>query len=391
MHATAGALVVGGAAATRAASGAPLGGGAPRLMAPRAASPLIVALLAARVGGNPFCPPSAVPHPPASALPVARTAFGFLVRNGAGYLKTNLCRIQALGRVMGEYRISYTENDSKDHTRAILDAFERDDPYIRGEQRDTGGADSHNICPSDDYNCNARVAIIARLRNRVLDMMLAWAEAQFLMMLDLDFIDFSEHQFWTLYTIKHEKNADGVFPMSVTDTHCHCPYDTGAVGPYERIEQISAWCQVSEAKRDCGSPSRPFTSLHFTSHFTSLHSTPLHSTSLHFTHFISGHGGRLGILRLRVVRRQRGAAHGGALQPNRRGGHRAPPLQPVPPPQVRHALLPPDLRRRLVRGQVGRLRAQLRLVPVHAALAAAALDHHSLPTALRAGADGHGA
>ena len=184
-----------------------------------------------------------VQKPPRAGV-TDRTAFGFLVRNGESYLQHNLCRILLLARETGDYRIVYYENDSTDSTRAVLHQFESLDSRISGVQDDTGKRDSHEMCSADEYNCNQRTRLLSRMRQKVLELMLSWAECQFMMMLDLDFVDFSNDGFWTLYQILHARRADASFGMSVAG-NCNCPYDIGAVKPREKLWDITG-CQTTQ-------------------------------------------------------------------------------------------------------------------------------------------------
>lgn len=127
-----------------------------------------------------------------------------LVRNGAAYLRGNfhLLKTHVFSRCH-DWRLFYVENDSCDDTRHILTQMEAENGgKVKGSMLTLRREDSHAMCPMQIFNCSKRILMLASLRQRVLDMVLAWKPAKIYVNLDMDFdpSDFQPDHFWQMYT-----------------------------------------------------------------------------------------------------------------------------------------------------------------------------------------------
>ena len=130
-----------------------------------------------------------MPHDaPGTSLPQI-AAFTFLVRDAADFLEANARAVSSIGRThFREHRLFYVENDSADGTRAILRRLERELP-LSGVMLNVSAERSTALCPPtpEQMNCAARRALLARLRQRALELALAWPAWDVLVSVDLDF------------------------------------------------------------------------------------------------------------------------------------------------------------------------------------------------------------
>ena len=173
---------------------------------------------------------------------------GFLVRDGASYLKTNVLAIEGLVQGMREYRIEYVENDSVDATRRILNALEARDARFRGIRLDGLGNHSTALCAPNTPNCAKRTSLLASLRQRLLTRMLRFS-SDLLLMIDIDFASFSFHDAWHLFRDMNDSpSLEAVFGMSVVRGSCLLGYDTGAIGDAWTREYETTMASISACR-----------------------------------------------------------------------------------------------------------------------------------------------
>ena len=166
-------------------------------------------------------------------------AFCFIVKDGDKYLEKNLMKIINFGDLyLDNYRIYYVENDSVDKTNEILDKFEKKYKNINGKHLKLDGKHSTDLCNKfDERNCSNRTRRLAFIRNQVLNKVKQWKECNYMIMLDLDFIDFDMKELHNMFnTIKNSKNINGVFGMSISNKGFF--YDVGAVKPSYKLIKI---------------------------------------------------------------------------------------------------------------------------------------------------------
>lgn len=166
-------------------------------------------------------------------------AFCFIVKDGDKYLEKNLMKIIQFGdSYLDNYRIYYVENDSVDKTNEILDNFKKKYKNIYGQHLKLDGKHSTQLCNKlDERNCSNRTKRIAFIRNKVLDKVKKWKECNYMIMLDLDFIDFDMKEFHNMFNIiKKSKNINGIFGMSISNKGFF--YDVGAVKPSYKLIEI---------------------------------------------------------------------------------------------------------------------------------------------------------
>jgi hypothetical protein len=178
---------------------------------------------------------------------MSKVAFCFIVKDGRKYLKKNLNKIINLGNTyFDEYRIYYAENDSTDGTIEILQTFKNKYDNIHGTHLKIDGLHSTKLCENDtNFNCSKRTRRLAYLRNIVLNEAKKWNDCNYLIMLDLDFVDFDQKQFIKMFNIiNNNPNFDGIFGMSVNQDNY--PYDVGAITPSNKIYFIL--CEIKLVK-----------------------------------------------------------------------------------------------------------------------------------------------
>lgn len=166
-------------------------------------------------------------------------AFCFIVKDGDKYLEKNLMKIINFGDLyLDNYRIYYVENDSVDKTNEILDKFKKKYKNIYGQHLKLDGKHSTQLCNKlDERNCSNRTRRLAFIRNQVLNKVKQWKECNYMIMLDLDFIDFDMKELHNMFnTIKNSKNINGVFGMSISNKGFF--YDVGAVKPSYKLIKI---------------------------------------------------------------------------------------------------------------------------------------------------------
>ena len=165
-------------------------------------------------------------------------AFCFIVKDGDKYLEKNLMKIIQFGDLyLDNCRIYYIENDSVDKTNEILDKFKKKYKNIYGQHLKLDGKHSTELCKNDEINCSNRTRRLAFIRNQVLNQAKQWKECKYMIMLDLDFIDFDMKELHNMFnTIKNSKNINGVFGMSISNKGFF--YDVGAVKPSYKLIKI---------------------------------------------------------------------------------------------------------------------------------------------------------
>ena len=166
-------------------------------------------------------------------------AFCFIVKDGDKYLEKNLTKIIQFGDLyLDNYRIYYVENDSVDKTNYILENFKKKYKNIYGKHLKLDGKHSTDLCNKfDERNCSNRTRRLAFIRNQVLNQVKEWKECKYMIMLDLDFIDFDMKELHNMFNIiKNSKNINGVFGMSISDTGCI--YDVSPIKPSHKLIEI---------------------------------------------------------------------------------------------------------------------------------------------------------
>lgn len=147
-------------------------------------------------------------------------AFCFIVKDGDKYLEKNLMKIIQFGDLyLDNYRIYYVENDSVDKTNEILDKFKKKYKNIYGEHLKLDGKHSTELCNKfNERNCSNRTRRLAFIRNQVLNQAKNWKECNYMIMLDLDFIDFDMKELYNMFNIiKNDKRINGIFGMSISN------------------------------------------------------------------------------------------------------------------------------------------------------------------------------
>lgn len=161
-------------------------------------------------------------------------AMGFMVRDVEPYLERNMKAIFHLGRAFGSFRLFFVENDSRDRTRELLRSYMAAHPRVlSGEfMGNISRAYSVALCPISRRNCEQRIRLLARLRQRVFD--LAWAKPGWdaLVMLDFDFAGFARSEFLQMFVLGMRLNASAVVGVSMTlNKYKHCwQYDRTLLG-----------------------------------------------------------------------------------------------------------------------------------------------------------------
>ena len=186
--------------------------------------------------------------PENEAKRVARStgiAFGFLVRDGMHFLERNLLFVMQLGSLFARHWVLFVENDSVDGTKALLADYQRRHSQVQGDMlngvaRNTSVA----LCPQSSRNCQVRIALLAQLRQRVYDRALALQGWDVFVMLDIDFLAFSQPDFLQMHYLGRRLNASGVVGQSMyRNSRNHCAaYDLSALVPSTALNLIKANC-----------------------------------------------------------------------------------------------------------------------------------------------------
>ena len=166
-------------------------------------------------------------------------SFCFIIKDGDKYLQKNLEKIINTANLFcNEYKIFYCENDSIDNTKEILQQFKSKYKNIYGEHLTLDGIHSSELCAQEDFfNCALRCRRLAYLRNNVLNKAKEWKVCNYIIMLDLDFIDFDQTEFINMFNLlKKNNNINGIFGMSVNKNNKL--YDGGAVESYLNLFYI---------------------------------------------------------------------------------------------------------------------------------------------------------
>ena len=162
-----------------------------------------------------------------------RIAFALLIRDAARFIETSVEKLVELGAAFRERRIYYVENDSTDETRAILARLTaRHDGILHGAMLDNvSAASSLYLCPFKVMNCKQRTSLLGRLRQRVLDMALAWREADAVVVVDADFTTVSVPDFVRAFATGARHKAAAVFARSVylSSLGWEATYDVSAI------------------------------------------------------------------------------------------------------------------------------------------------------------------
>ena len=159
-----------------------------------------------------------------------KIAFIFIVKDGEEYLRRNINSIKKFNQ-----DIYAVENNSVDNTKQIL----LQSNLTKVIFLDLDDKHSTELCSTDEeYNCNKRTRRLAYLRQRGLDaVMNSGIEYDYVCMLDLDFYSFNYKQLLGMFThMEKDRGIDGMFGMS--HSPLGVPYDTGAIEPKSKTEEI---------------------------------------------------------------------------------------------------------------------------------------------------------
>ena len=168
---------------------------------------------------------------------MSNVSFCFIIKDGEDYIEKNLKKIIDFGNsYFNEYRIYYAENDSKDNTVKILENFKHNYSNIYGTHLKLDGLHSTELCKKNEINCSNRTRRLAYLRNITLNQAKKWNKCDYLIMLDIDFIDFNEFELKKMFDhINTNHTINGIFGMSKS---YNIPYDVGAVKPAYKMINI---------------------------------------------------------------------------------------------------------------------------------------------------------
>ena len=191
--------------------------------------------LASERGANVWCQAR-----PDDSCTRGRVAFCFIVMNGMEYLRENLEVLKRIAEACGGV-IYYLENDSTDGTKEFLSEIaDAKGSNVFGESISLDGKQSTELCTSSGvYNCTRRTRRLAKLRQRVLDMVLGETRFDFqtVVMMDMDFNHLSVQGAITAIMHSQSRGTDGLFGMSY-HYESGAPYDTGAVKPPSALHKI---------------------------------------------------------------------------------------------------------------------------------------------------------
>lgn len=154
----------------------------------------------------------------------------FLVRDGDKYLEKNLTKmIDFLHNNFKTYHILYVENDSKDNTLNILKTFEQYYP-ISGISLKLSNLTSVDMCKKEnEYNCNKRTRFLTKLRQILVNKVKSeFYNYDYMLMTDMDFIDFNNKHLLTMFKIAINNNYEAIFGVSHKNGKL---YDTGTITP----------------------------------------------------------------------------------------------------------------------------------------------------------------
>jgi hypothetical protein len=160
----------------------------------------------------------------------------FIVRNGEKYIQKNVDKINNFLQLNFDvYHILYIENDSSDNTRIIIKNLQKKLP-LSGIMLNLNNKISTQMCEnSDQYNCNTRTQFLGKIRQKLVDIVKSdFYNYDYMMMCDLDFIDFNFNDLKNMIKLSVYNNYDAIFGMSLkynkTLKH-YKPYDIGAMEP----------------------------------------------------------------------------------------------------------------------------------------------------------------
>ncbi len=160
-----------------------------------------------------------------------KIAFVFIVKDGEEYLQRNINSIKKFNQ-----DIYAVENNSVDNTKQILSQSNLTKVIFLDLDDDKH---STELCSAvEEFNCNKRTRRLAYLRQCGLDaVMNSGIEYDYVCMLDLDFYSFNFKQLLGMFThMEKNREIDGMFGMS--HSPLGVPYDTGAIEPKSKTEEI---------------------------------------------------------------------------------------------------------------------------------------------------------
>ena len=198
----------------------------------------------------PFTPPipdSSVVNQTAAAW---RIAFTFLVHNGEEYLERNLGVLMSIGSSFRAFGFYYVENDSTDRTRSILASFQQQHPnrYFVGRMLDNVSVvGSSSLCPPElrNRNCNARLRLLAGLRQLGLEMVLADHDRwDAIAVVDLDFCVFPVRRYLEAFALGVRLNASAIFGSSryADSKGSLAQYDGDVIRPRRSRTRVKEGC-----------------------------------------------------------------------------------------------------------------------------------------------------
>ena len=177
----------------------------------------------------------------------ARVVAACLVRDSGAYLERNLGAILAMGRRFARFRLVFVENDSTDSTRAILRRLRHAHPRtVAGEMIDNASATmSFRLCPRKQQarNCPARLALLATLRQRALDIARQYLDGgkdgkpgyDALIFFDADFVSFSAEAYLRSFALGRALGASAIFAVSTYKSDYGVRQNRQArLAPYDR-------------------------------------------------------------------------------------------------------------------------------------------------------------
>jgi hypothetical protein len=182
--------------------------------------------------------------PSDTVLTGRRVAWYFIVRDGAEYLERNVTRLVDFSRRHAlDYHFFFVENDSSDGTQAILErVMSSNATRVTGIFLRVATTHSTEMCTGRLlHNCSNRTRFLARMREQALQLgRNAQNTSELTCMLDLDFVDFDDHQlaYMMRFLLAHPER-DAIFGMSEKTTTGR-PYDTGSITGWRAWSQVIA-------------------------------------------------------------------------------------------------------------------------------------------------------
>ena len=188
---------------------------------------------------------------------VGRTklAIGGIVRDLEEYLWRSFHALGQLGSHFAEHRLFFVENDSKDGTRALLARLVQQSGGRAAASYLSGRSPLHStsMCGRTVRNCRSRAALLGSLRAEVIELATrTWSEWTALLMVDVDFVTFSIHNYLYSFATGHVLNASAIFANSMTrrqggylyqnlDFLNYRPYDTASLRRVQTAARDNGW------------------------------------------------------------------------------------------------------------------------------------------------------